>query len=463
MDRRLFSVAAAVAAVALVAACSDDSPPSAPQSGPSFAQNSSPPVCAFNGNPSLSNAINTYFTVASEKSQANAYASAIQTAYNTPPAPNFTAARAPGFDLLKYVGTVARAGHGSSPADGAAVIQQTIQCMYNVPAGMTTGGDFEGWPTSTQFDFASALSFASGGAYFVRGDATKDALTAPVVAELAGFDPVTDGNVSAIGPAATSDWPTSLGQRVLIYGNLYPTPNAPTGYDWKFIPRNVTFNPNGVVALCNGLAGSSDLKINQAGLGVLAFQEAAGLCGSSVVALQGRSLLQRMSQFAMTALSPSPAYATTLLTSTGGGLGGAKGDPFIAVPVTSLNVEWYQKPPSVVTVNTAYTAIGAAWTYVNGVKTYVNGACLYITVTNNNGTGTQANGSKDCGTPSDIQVSAVTTFRNPPNKDPGYATFNIIVTKTGGVIHTLSAASLAGTGNITSNNTVTSKGNVRPQ
>ncbi len=143
MARPLSSVAALVAAVAFAAACSDDSPTLSPSDGPSFVV-TSPNACTFNGNPSLNKAIGDYFTVDAEKSTANTYATAIQTAYNTAPAPNFTAARGPGFDLLKFVGQVGRAGHGSSTTNGAAVIRQTLQCMYNVPAATGVGGGIRG-------------------------------------------------------------------------------------------------------------------------------------------------------------------------------------------------------------------------------------------------------------------------------------------------------------------------------
>src|SRR5919107_639958 len=118
MARPLCSVAALAAAVAFAAACSDDSPTLSPPDGPSFVR-TSPNACTFNGNPSLSGAITDYFTVSAEKSTATAYATAIRTAYTTAPTPNFTAARGPGFDLLKYVGEVAHAGHGSSTTNGA--------------------------------------------------------------------------------------------------------------------------------------------------------------------------------------------------------------------------------------------------------------------------------------------------------------------------------------------------------
>jgi hypothetical protein len=465
MARPLCSVAALIAAVAFAAACSDDSPTLSPSDGPSFVV-TSPNACTFTGNPSLNKAIGDYFTVNAEKSTANTYATAIQTAYNTAPAPNFTAARGPGFDLLKFVGQVGRAGHGSSTTNGAAVVRQALQCMYNVPAATGAGQAFEGWPTNQQFDFASALDFASGGAYSVRGDAAKDDETAPVVAQVSGFDPEEAGNVSALAPGSGSNWSTTLDQRVLIYGNLFRTaPEAdPTGYDWKLMPRDATFDPNGVVALCSGLGidfGGSDM-INQAGVGVLNFIDASTLCDSPVVALQGRSLLQRMSRFAMRVVSPEPAYAASLRLATGGGLGGAKADVFSAVPVTNVTLEWLQKPPSVMRLGQSYTAIAGASTLVNGVKTYVNGTCLFITGTNNNGTGTALNGSKACGTPSTTQVSAATTFLTPPKQTPGFATIIITPAKAGGLNLTLSAVALVSLGGVNGNNTLVAKTNVKP-
>jgi hypothetical protein len=468
MARPLCSVAALVAAVAFAAACSDDSPTLSPTDGPSFVR-TSPNACTFNGNPSLSSAIGDYFTVNAEKTTANTYATAIQTAYNSAPAPNFTAARGPGFDLLKFVGQVGRDGHGSSTINGAAVVRQTLQCMYNVPAATGAGEAFEGWPTAEQFNFKAALEFADGGAFFVRGDAGKDDETAPVVAQLsgAGFDPAEEGNVSVLATGSGATWSTTLDERVLIYGNLFRTTAAaaPTGYDWKFIPRTATFDPNGVVALCAGLGidfSSSDM-INQAGVGVLNFIDAGNLCDSPVVALQGRSLLQRMSRFAMRALSPEPAYAAaSLRLATGGGLGGAKGDVFSATPVTNVTLEWVQAPPSVMRLGKTYTAIAGASTLVGSAKTYVNGTCLVISGTNNNGTGTALNGSKGCGTPSANQVSSATTFRNPPKQNPGFATFTIIPTKTGGLSLTLSAVSLVSLGGVNGNNTLVVKSNVKP-
>ncbi len=99
---------------------------------------------------------------------------------------------------------------------------------------------------------------------------------------------------------------------------------------------------------------------------------------------------------------------------------------------------------------------------MNGVKTYVNGTCLFITGTNNNGTGTALNGSKECGTPSSTQVSAATTFLTPPKQTPGFATLIITPTKAGGLNLTLSAVALVSLGGVNGNNTLVAKTNVKP-
>jgi hypothetical protein len=190
--------------------------------------------------------------------------------------------------------------------------------------------------------------------------------------------------------------------------------------------------------------------------------DATDLCNSPVVALQGGSLFSRLRQFAARAVTPEPAFAATLLATAGGGLGGAKGDVFTADAVENLTVEWLQAPPPVMRLGQSYTVIAGASTLINNVKTYVNGACLFITGANNNGTPTQLNGSKECGSPTATQVSAKTTFRTPPKQDPGFATLIVTPTKSGNLFLTLSAVALVNIGQVTSNNTLTAKTNVKP-
>ena len=314
MARPLFSVAALVAAVAFAAACSDDSPTLSPSDGPSFVV-TSPNACTFNGNPSLNKAIGDYFTVTADKSTRDhprhGHSDGVQ--YRTG-AQLHRGSRARLRPLeARRPGGARRSG--SSTTNGAAVIRQTLQCMYNVPAATGAGQAFEGWPTAEQFNFKSALEFADGGAFFVRGDATKDDETAPVVAQVSGPD------LKRRRPATSRSWQREWWCHLVddpgrAGADLrQPLPDDAGCRDpranWKFIPRSATFDPNGVVALCSGLGidfGDSGMII-QAGVGVLNFIDASTLCDSPVVALQGRSLLQRMSRFAVRALSPEPAYA----------------------------------------------------------------------------------------------------------------------------------------------------------
>ncbi|HUR95016.1 MAG TPA: hypothetical protein VMY76_10560, partial [Gemmatimonadales bacterium] len=132
MARRLFGLVAAVAGAALATAC-DQAPPSAPQDVPSFKPVATTNACVFTGNPSLSNAIGAYFVSSADRKTAGDLATLMQTGYNTAPTPNYGAARARGFDLLAFVGKASRTpGAGSSAAAGKVVVQQAIQCMFDV-------------------------------------------------------------------------------------------------------------------------------------------------------------------------------------------------------------------------------------------------------------------------------------------------------------------------------------------
>jgi hypothetical protein len=105
MVRRLFGLATAIAVAVFATAC-DQAPPSAPQDGPAFKP--APPAgsfpCAFTGNPSLGNAINSYFTVAADKKTASDYAGLMQTGFGTNS--NYAGARDHGYDLLSFLGVV---------------------------------------------------------------------------------------------------------------------------------------------------------------------------------------------------------------------------------------------------------------------------------------------------------------------------------------------------------------------
>jgi hypothetical protein len=359
MNRRPFGLAAALALAVFAAAC-DETPPTAPAAdGPSFSHNQSAPTspnaCVFTGNPSLSSASNDYFSVRSERRAASDLIAAMQAGFT---ASSFSGARDKGFDLLSMIGNASRTGTGSSAAAGALAVRMAVQCMFDVDAGIS--GDFAGWPTDNQFDFAAALTPSSGGALYVRGGGADAA--AAVVAH------GTLGNISGIAPAGANTWAGTLGNRVLIYGEP-----VTGGYDWKLIPRATSFSPSAVVALCAAVQpdGFDDEDmVRQASVGVLGFvaTEAETICGQEPsVSLRGGplgtlALLARLVRFADRVLAPQPLYASAVLrTSTiGGSASGAKGDPFTSLSLPTAKLSFNNpgvQPSATIKVNTRFSLV----------------------------------------------------------------------------------------------------------
>jgi|GEM_PF-6201414 len=403
MSCRLLSQAAAAALVLFVAAC-DQGPPSEPQSEtPSFRPTTTSVACNFNGNPSVSNAANTYFTVTADKLTASSIISAMQSAFGTS---DYAAARPYGFDLLALTGKVSRQGTGSSPADGQALVEQTIQCMFDVDAANDSPTDaFFGWPTDNHFDFASALTPLAGGAFYTRGglgvpgvDPHADSTTYPVIANLA-TPASAAGNVSLIAPPTSSDWRTILGQRVLLHGELVYSGTSAIGYDWKVIPRDAVFTPYAIVALCQGLNQTFDDAdmVHQDGVGVIGFQDVEDLCTQNVPSLasagglwRGFGLVEKLGKFAVRSLTPEPLHATAVtvaFSTIGGSAGGAKGDEFTAenLPTVVLDLEVTDGPRNRVQVNTGRFSATVVVTTPPPDPEPAGGITVKLSVSNNNG------------------------------------------------------------------------------
>jgi hypothetical protein len=369
MTRRPLGLAAALALAVLAAAC-DQAPPSAPQDTPSFVKTPPPFACTFTGNPSLSNASNAYFTKAADQKTASDFIAAMQTAFGT--TKNYAAARSAGFDLLSFVGKVSRIGGGSSTSAGAVVVQQAVQCMFDV-----AGADaslFSGWPTSTQFDFASALDKANGGVLYVRTPANP---AAPFIVAANGA-----GNVAGFAPPANGTW-SILSNQVLIYGNT-----VTGGYDWKLIPNTTTFSPFVVVALCQ--ADNVTDMVHQEGVGVIGYQgaRAATICAATQSeALLQRGPLGRLAEFAGRLFVPTTLQAAMVGTRViGGSATSAKSDQFVSIEVPAVTLTVASQPINV-KVNTRFSLT------IN-VKTPApdnepaGGITVGLTAATNNGTGT---------------------------------------------------------------------------
>lgn len=470
MSRRLLGVAAALAVAVLAAAC-DETPPSAPQTdGPSLGVNAAPLApfaCVFSGNPSLSNAANAYFTVSDDKRSANGFIALMQTAFGTNK--NYAGARVPGFDLLALTGKVSRQGTGSSPAAGATLVQQAIQCMFDVGGGLA--GDFAGWPTASQFDFASALTPAAGGAFYTRGG-TSDA-TDPVIGNDASRIPpggvTADGNVSGLAPGNAVTWPALLGGRVLLYGQP-----VTDGFDWKVIPRNTSFTPFAVVGICAAATAqtiTSSQMVLQDAVGVIGFKDASAICSTtpSLAMLDGGgafAVVRRMARFADQLLAPAPLQATAVATSLGGSATKAKGDKFTLQDVPTVQLTFTQKPPANVSVNTGRINLTVN---VSTPPLPVGGVQVSLFATNNNGTLTQllqaSSASGGCSTASGAtpvapQVTLSTVSLDGTSQATNVSWTNLCVTKTGALTIFATSGAVGRSGGVGTANT--GKFNIKP-
>src|SRR5436309_820699 len=114
----------ATAAIAVVVVACDQPRPSEPADSqtPISAAATGPTDCVFSGNPSLTNASNTYFTLKAERDTASALINEIQAAYNATPR-NTTEAKDKTYDLLALVGRASRRGTGSSGDDGEVLVK----------------------------------------------------------------------------------------------------------------------------------------------------------------------------------------------------------------------------------------------------------------------------------------------------------------------------------------------------
>ena len=267
---------------------------------------------------------------------------------------NFAAARDQGYNLLSLVGRVSRAGTSNGATAGATLVQQAIQCMFNVQAGLS--GDFAGWPTAAQFDFASALTPASGGAFYVRGgagDATDFVDRQRRLADAGGRDRRSTATSPASPPANGGTWPTLLGTRALIYGQ----PVA-DGFDWKLIPRTIVFNPFALVALCAAARParssaprrwwrSSPSASSRTRMPTRVCELGGGRRQVPFAAAARRLAL------AERCFAPTPLQAAAVAArSIGGSASGAKGDQFTARTCRPCMLKFTQNPPANVKVNT---------------------------------------------------------------------------------------------------------------
>lgn len=235
---------------------------------------------------------------------------AMQDAYS---AADTAGARKAGFDFIRRFIVAAHDGGtaAGTPDEGSKLTNDLFACMAIV--GM-----------SSAVNFAPALGLAGG--YKIRGGDgdSEDAVSAL-------------GRTSAIRPdnGTFAGW---VGQRVLFYGaplaNTFlvnETRVGSAGYSWSTIPAVSTFNYKGTVGVCVAASEAADTargriqEVNNA-TGKLLVRTAIGnafstayLDCSTTLTVGSRSALNRLTQLALSAILPEPAYAAGLL---GGGTGG---------------------------------------------------------------------------------------------------------------------------------------------
>ena len=472
MTRRMVDLATGLAVAILAAACNQ--PPSAPPSdGPAFqndpVQEAAATSCVFSGNPSLSNASNAYFTLSADRRAASDIIALMQSAFGSNQ--NYAAARDQGYNLLTLVGKASRAGTGNSPTAGATLVQQAIQCMFNVQA--ESSGNFAGWPTSTQFDFASALTPTAGGAFFVRGGTGDPAGTiiANDVARIPVGGAAVDGNVSGMAPGNGATWPAMLGTRTLIYGQ--PVTN---GFDWKLIPRDVVFDPFALIALCAAARPGQEYEtsemVAQNSVGVIAYKDADAVCQTPVpvATIQGTgafALVRRLASYADQLLTPAPLQAAVATRSIGGSASGAKGDEFTVQDLQTVKLTVTENPPASVKVNTGRFGLTIN---VSTPPDPAGGIEVRLSATNNNGTPTQLlQGSSTPGagctaaagaTPVAPKVTLGTVGTDGTRQLTNVSWSNLCVSKTGALTVIATAGAVDRTGGAGTVNT--RKFNVKP-
>ncbi len=237
-------------------------------------------------------------------------------------------ARDRGFDIMAEIAIAVHNVQVGQPARGSDLTNHLILCMFD--PGISDTNDLTGaaaYPQNFPEDFTTPVNPSLHGAYEVPDLSTSDSvLSRPFSSAFSG-----------IAPKSGFTWSqTTNGQRILVYGQ--PVAGEPQTYDWKVVPRNVTFNPPVIVGLCD--VSPQDM-LHQENTGLLPFVDATFLpttCSSSAFLGTGASplmLASGLARWAIGLVSPRALWANALNPGgLGGSTGGIKGDKFGPVQIT---------------------------------------------------------------------------------------------------------------------------------
>jgi hypothetical protein len=377
MRVRLTQLQVALAAL-VVAGCQEQNAPLRP--GPEMqVAPSSGTTCDFK---SLSQFATHYFSSGEAKVVRNIL-SAMQSAGA------FTAvAQDSGFSVMSHIAANITAGN-SDVADASSLTNGLLACMYNDP---------EALPATFPEDFSVATNPALKGAYAVRGG-TADA-------NYVVYSRPLGSSFSGVGPSATNataSWNEMLDSfprpgnpapnRILLYGMPGSTQ---TTYDWRVVPRNTTFNPPAVVAVCLDPTTGDGLTslLHEEHVGLLPYVQATWLgvppsCSTPMAALTSSGPLQfasRAAKWGLGLFTPEPLSAENSVVpdGLGGTTGGARSE-FGAEQVDNVTLTFTVQPTDV-QVNSVITppVVVQATNPITG-STVAN-VSITLSAVNNNGT-----------------------------------------------------------------------------
>jgi hypothetical protein len=379
------------------------------------------PACDYN---TVKNQIVSYFSPPALQT-AQGYESEMETASA---AADTATVVARGFAIMDLVGEVSRAGTPSLTA-GSALTKALTKCMFDTRTLDYTSLAGGKGLDSVRFDLA--LDPAAGGAYYVVG-AGYDYPEVPHIlkGEVEGFGrlsavaagPIT---VSGTGDTTYGSWTSAMsvntanyqGGRALIYGypvDFGPAVSDPVTFEWAAITPSTSFAQYGIVSVCDGQM-DSDLMVYESSIGLLAYTT-INLCGFPDATGTTKTGFRSL---------------------------------FTNAAVGGLKLYWVEKPASPLKVGVEYAFKVRVTTIVDGAgEQGVNGVCVALSGTNNNGQGTSlfnVIGGECPGQTNnaDNQVTAVTET-DPVLLKAGYANFKFYVTKTGGLVLTLSSRGALG-------------------
>ena len=275
-------------------------------------------------------------------------------------------ARDRGFDLIALIAANAQAGTGADASSASDLINAVTACMFT---------DLAEFPATYPEDYTIAVTTAEAGGLGVRGG-SADPASAPVLSR---------GSFSGVGPQFGTTWATMLAAnpapaRLVLYGRPGSTPNS---YDWKVLPRNITFSPPAIVGVCVDVNVATTSMMHEEHVGLLTFSDAYFLdpatCGSvssrTGVSYWTHQLAQLFLPRALTASAVNPGGL--------GGSAGAIGSEFAANEVPNVNITFTIQPPATVTVGQTFSLQIRATDPVTGAS--VGGVRASIIAVNNNG------------------------------------------------------------------------------